>query len=118
MRNGNRVFETPLKGLKGAIVHRGVSQGGRKLSPEKRLLFWHNNAKKIEGFSKNWKCARFTLSALAVMRRRSLVLVVNPKKPQVWTPSRIEKFGQKFTAVEKFRVVAGNGTTRRGNLKL
>jgi hypothetical protein len=118
MRNSNRVFEIPLRGLVGAIVHRGVSQGGRNLSIKKRSTFWRKNAKEVDQVFIG-RCARFTPRALINMRQRSLVLVVNPENPQVWTPTRIEKSEKKFTSVKKYApVISRNTSTRRGNLKL
>ncbi len=116
MRNGNRIFEVPIGDLKGVIIHRGVSQGGRKLSPKKRLSFWRKNAKKVNGAVLD-QCARFTRTALTEMRRRNLVLVVNPEKPQVWTPARIEKFGKKFT-ITRFSPRTSSSIPRRGGLQL
>jgi hypothetical protein len=119
MRNSNKVFEVPLRNFKGVIVHRGVSQGGRKLSPEERTTFWLKNAKKVEGVSLGLYYTRFTLGALSEMHRRNLVLVVNPAKPHVWTPARIKKLGKKFSAV-KFTTVneSKKNVRRRGGLQL
>lgn len=114
MRNGNFYYE--LKLSEAFVVHRGVSQGGKKLSPEKRLAFWQKNSREMEGIEISDGKITVSLSGLRALREKSLVIVSNPRKPRVWTVKRIKKFARKIRAME----ITENPSPppRRGGLKL
>ncbi|MFH1030055.1 MAG: hypothetical protein V1770_02240 [bacterium] len=89
------------------LVHRGVSEHGRKLTPEKRRKFWGRNFRNIfhgeVEFDRwdntvPWKI-KITPQGLQAMREKSFVIVSNPEKPRVWTPKRIMKFAKKVQSL-------------------
>ena len=117
MRNGNFLYEVKLPGA--FIVHRGVSQGGRKLTPEKRAKFWQKHYKKISGIefdpAGNGLIMSVSVSALRELRKRNLVVACNQEKPRVWTPNRIIKSGRKVQTMPQPKATT---VVRRGGLKL
>jgi len=117
MRRGNFVYEVNMPGA--FIVHRGVSQGGRKLTPEKRAKFWQKHCRKISGVdfdpADKGLIMAVSVNGLRELRRRNLVVVCNPEKPRVWTPNRIVKFGRKVQVMPQAEVIT---VGRRGGLRL
>lgn len=104
MRNGNFSYE--LKLPEAFIVHRGVSQGGRKLSAEQRRIFWQKNSRKVPGVEINTGKVVISLSGLRILREKNLVIVSNPGKPRVWTIKRIMESAEKTM---KFLIKSGEG---------
>ncbi len=114
MRSGNFTLELRVRGA--FIVHRGVSQGGRKLSAwERQYRLWQKNSQKVDGIVIAADKVMITLPALREMRERSLVIVSSPGKPRVWTVSRILKSAQRVQVMSE----AIHGVSRRrGGQKL
>jgi len=113
MRNGN--FFYVLKLQEAFVVHRGVSQGGKKLSADQRRTFWQKNAQKVTGVEINAGKVTVTLVGLRVLREKNLVIVSNPGKPRIWTIKRImESAGRSQMMIE----ATPGASQRRGGLKL
>lgn len=114
MRNGNFTLVLRVRGA--FIVHRGVSQGGRKLRAwERRFNFWQKNCQKVDGITINDGKVTITLPALRILRERNLVIVSNPGKPRVWTVSRILKTAQR---VQTMSETTPGAFARRGGQRL
>lgn len=94
------------------LVHRGVSQGGKKLSAQTRQKFWaKNQAKTLAGghfkenqifFEENGsQLVKLTSVDLQIMRQRNLVLISNSSNPRVWTAARVLKLAQKIQTLDE-----------------
>ena len=100
MRQGNFFWELVLSAPV-IPIHRGVSQGGKNLSPQSRLEWWKKNSKPLpEGLEitepMEGRCiVRVSRSGLQTMRRKALVLATQPAHPWYLTPTRILRKGQK-----------------------
>jgi hypothetical protein len=101
MRQGHIFFQLELDGP-AYIVHRGVSQGGKKLSPEQRLKFWEKRRENsLPGMSGHYDTATknsfFSINhkGLQNMKEKAFVIVSCPENPRIWTPKRIMAQGQK-----------------------
>jgi len=123
-RQGNFLYHLDL-GQMIYLVHRGVSQGGRKLSPKARERWWQKktgNGDLPEGMywmpSSKYAGPALVMSmeALRFMRERSLIIVANPAKPQILTPKRIIAQGVRVDGIPATAISAG--TSRRGLLQL
>lgn len=113
MRGGN--FFYVLEQAEAFIVHRGVSQGGKKLSADKRKAFWEKNSQTVSGVKIAGGQVTISLDGLRELREKSLVVVSNLSNPRVWTPKRIMESVGKVKIIEETKG-ANNG--RRGGLKL
>ncbi|MDD4610903.1 MAG: hypothetical protein PHU73_03050 [Patescibacteria group bacterium] len=115
MRGGNFFYRLSLPGA--ILVHRGVSQGGRKLLAETRKVFWQRNSRTVQGVEiASDGTVKISVQGLREMRQLSLVLVVQPSKPRVHTAARILKSAEK---IQEFAIGSGTGqATRHGGLKL
>lgn len=79
------------------VVHRGVSQGGKKLTAEKRKAFWQKNSQKVAGIEAGDGKIILSLQGFRALREESLVIVSNPGKPRVWTIKRIMGSAEKVS---------------------
>jgi hypothetical protein len=115
MRNGN--FFYVLKLQEAFVVHRGVSQGGKKLNADQRRIFWQKNSQKIAGVDIKADKVKVTISlvGLRVLREKNLVIVSNPGKPRVWTATRIMESADKNQMMTE---ATPGASQRRGGLKL
>ena len=81
------------------LIHRGASQGGKKLDAASRQNFWQKRSRPFpEGVSISGNGAvviSATEEGLAMMSDKSLVIVVDPSSPRIWTPKRIKRDGEK-----------------------
>jgi len=101
MRQGHIFFQLELDGP-AYIVHRGVSQGGKKLSPEQRLKFWEKRRKNefpgIKGhfdMAENKSFFQINNDGLQGLKNKSFVIISCPENPRIWTPKHIMAQGQK-----------------------
>jgi len=113
MRNGNFLYQLSLQ--EAFIVHRGVSQGGKKLNADQRRIFWQKNSQKIAGVEIKADKVAISLVGLRVLREKNLVIVSNPGKPRVWTVKRIMESADKNQMMTE---AAPGASQRRGGLKL
>ena len=134
-RNGNyhyRVETVVIKDVNGAsvdepftlIIHRGVSQGGKKLSSEKLLRFWQKKGVNpnllptlsfFRGEGKYGFC--IASQGLKAMRDKNFVIAIcSHKCREIFTPSRIKKFGVRIDGIPANS--ANAGVPRRGGLQL
>ncbi len=120
MRQGNFVYQLNLS--EAYIVHRGVSQGGKKLTASQRRRFWEREwipvpgiTGAVNGFGAG--DVLISLSALRVLRKENLVIVSNPEKPRVWTIKRIMESAKKIRRMEEGYTEEAL-SQRRGGLKL
>jgi len=113
MRNGNFFYILKLQEV--FIVHRGVSQGGKKLKADQRRIFWQKNSQKIAGVDIKADKVTISLVGLRVLREKNLVIVSNPGKPRVWTVRRIMKSADKNQMMTE---ATPGASQRRGGLKL
>jgi hypothetical protein len=114
MRAGNFFFELPLP--EALVVHRGVSQGGRKISADDRWIFWQKNAKEVPGVDINNGKVTVSLPGLRTLREKNLVIVSNPGKPRIWTVKRITESSTKTNHSEQSALQGAS--KRQGGLKL
>ena len=115
VRNGNFSYEMTFRD-ETFIVHRGVSQGGRELSPKKRTSFWRKNSQEVVGITINHGKVRISLEGLRGLSKKSFVIVSNPEKPRIWTSKRIIKSAKK---VQMMTSTGSIGTPqRRGEMVL
>lgn len=117
MRGGNFLYL--IEGLVlPLIVHRGVSQGGRKLTPGQLVNFWHKHRQEVSGVDAgNDGTVTVSLTGLQALRARSLVVVSNPDKPQVWTVRRIMESAERVPIMSA-PAPEQSACQRRGRLKL
>ena len=113
MRNGNFSYELKLQ--ESLIVHRGVSQGGKKLNADQRRTFWQKNSQKVEGVEIKADKVAISLVGLRVLREKNLVIVSNPGKPRIWTIKRIMESAERNHAIPE---LTQGSSQRRGGLKL
>jgi len=116
MRGGNFFFRLELPGA--LVVHRGVSQGGRQLEPERRKAFWQKNVRTVAGVETRDGTVAVSLAGLQTLREKCLVLVSAPERPRVWTPRRIMESAERVSAVPPVGGNAASASSRRGGLKL
>ncbi|MFA6376119.1 MAG: hypothetical protein WCX69_01820 [Candidatus Paceibacterota bacterium] len=113
-RSGNFSLVLEVRGA--FVVHRGVSQGGKKLSAwDRRWKFWKKNSQDIVGVEISEGKVTITLPALRELRERNLVVVSRPGRPEVWTPKRILKSAERVQVMPE--AVPGS-SQRRGGMKL
>lgn len=113
MRNGNFLYQLTLQGA--FIVHRGVSQGGKKLSADQRRTFWQKNAQKVDGVEIKADKVAISLVGLRVLREKNFVIVSNPGKPRIWTIKRIMESAERNQNIPE---LTQRSSQRRGGLKL
>ena len=113
MRNGNFLYE--LKLLEAFIVHRGVSQGGKKLNADQRRTFWQKNSQRVTGIETSAGKVVVSLGGLRVFRKKNLVIVSNPGKPRIWTIKRIMESAERNQIIPE---TMQGLSQRRGGLKL
>lgn len=115
MRNGNFSYELKLQ--EAFVVHRGVSQGGKKLTADQRRTFWQKNSQKVDGVEIKADKAVISLVGLRVLRKKNLVIVSSPGKPRVWTIKRIMGSAERNQTIPEPKMTQGS-SQRRGGLKL
>lgn len=113
MRDGNFLYKMKLP--EAFIVHRGVSQGGKKLKAEERRTFWQKNCEKVVGVEISAGKVVISLSGLRVLREKNLVIVSNPGKPRIWTIKRIMESAERNQMITE---ATPGASQRRGGLKL
>ncbi|MEK9135173.1 MAG: hypothetical protein AAB451_02640 [Patescibacteria group bacterium] len=94
LRKGNFRYEfsLPTVDMEVFIVHRGVSQGGKKFNPEQRRRLWGKKTKfPIAGVEIGKEKVTISAEGLKILRQKSLVIVFFSEKPVVWAPGRIRK---------------------------
>ncbi len=113
MRNGNFLYQLSLQ--EAFIVHRGVSQGGKKLNADQRRIFWQRNSQKVSGVEIGAGKVLVSLVGLRVLREKNLVIVSNPGKPRIWTIKRIMESAERNQVIPE---LTQGSSQRRGGLKL
>ena len=114
MRGGNFSFRLELP--EAFIIHRGVSQGGKKLTAETRRTFWQKHCREVEGVQIGDGEVAVSLMGLRMLREKHLVIVSSPAHPRVWTFRRIMESAEKIPTVPEVGI--GGTSARRGGLKL
>ena len=115
MRNGNFSYELLSEVF---VVHRGVSQGGKKLSADQRRTFWQKNSQKVEGIEIKADKAVISLPGLRVLRKKNFVIVSSPGKPRVWTIKRIMESAKRNQTIPELKLTQERSLQRRGGLRL
>lgn len=92
MRGGNFFYQLYLP--EAFIVHRGVSQSGKKLTAGQRKSFWRKNNRDVAGIKIGDGKVIVSLNGLQVLREKNLVIVSSPGKPKVWTIKRIKELNR------------------------
>lgn len=103
MRKVNYIYQIRLVGP-AFLVHRGVSQGAKKLSTDDRLSFWQKRSTKAlpEGMTINHdiSTAQTTIVAsaesLQIMQQKALVIAGGVYRPEIWTPKRLAAIAVKI----------------------
>lgn len=99
MRSPN--FHYEVQGIASAfVVHRGVTEGMKRLLPKQRELYWAQRAVPCDGVAV-LPGARLSVApaVLGLLKRKALVIVSNPMRPRVWTAKRIRTKGQRVAGV-------------------
>jgi len=113
VRGGNFSFRLELP--EAFVVHRGVSQGGKKLTADTRRTFWQSRCRKVEGVELGNGKVAVSLTGLRMLKEKHLVIVSHPERPRVWTFRRIMESAERTQTTP---TVGQGASMRRGGLKL